>query len=158
MLFGSLDHYVETLTNRSLAAAKGSAQLQRAAFQAIVSEIQYLVDERAETAQSTQEHLAAALVSLDNIQRPNEASQDEESRWRVRDVRAALADFSHSFDEAVAAIAAHDHALAGTDKNAKLPSAEEQRRLRAGGNGPHKCRGGAQRRPPLGRRRLGLGR
>ena len=88
VLFGSLDRHVTSLTDRSLAAAKNSAQLQRAAFAAVVSEIQYLVDERAETAQATREKLAAALVSLDDIQRTAEQLQDEDLAKRIREVRA----------------------------------------------------------------------
>jgi methyl-accepting chemotaxis protein len=131
-LFGSLDRHVADLTNRSLAAAKNSAQLQRAAFEAIVSEIQYLVDERAETAQATREKLAAALVSLDDIQRAAEQLQDEDLARRIRDVRGALAEFSRSFDEAVAAVATHNRGMHGPGDGPKPPSEEEERRLRMG--------------------------
>jgi methyl-accepting chemotaxis protein len=130
LLFGSLDYHVANLTNRSFTAAKNSAELQRTAFEAIVSEIQYLVDERAETAQATRDKLAEALVSLDNIQQTAERVHDEDLARRVREVRGALAEFSRSFDEAVAAIAACNRGLQGSAKDPKSPSGEEERRMR----------------------------
>jgi methyl-accepting chemotaxis protein len=109
-LFGSLDRHVANLTNRSLTAANQSAGLQRAAFEATVSEIQFLVDERVESAAAAKEKLTAVLVSLEGIQRASERLQDEELARKIRDVRGSLAEFSHSFDEAVAAIAARNRA------------------------------------------------
>jgi methyl-accepting chemotaxis protein len=106
-LFGSLDRYVGNLTNRSLTAANQSAELQRTAFEAILSENQFLVDERAESAQTALEKLAAELVSLENLQRASERLQDEGLSRRIGEVRDSLAEFSHSFSHAANKIARH---------------------------------------------------
>jgi methyl-accepting chemotaxis protein len=135
-LFGSLDRHVANLTGRSLTAANQSAGLQRAACEAIVSEIQYLVDERAESAQATKDKLAAALVSLENMQRTTERLQDDDLARRIREVRGSLSEFSHSFDDAVMAIAARNRGARAAGKDNKDPAAnpprgDDERRLKA---------------------------
>jgi methyl-accepting chemotaxis protein len=133
-LFGSLDRHVANLTNRSLTAANQSAGLQRAAFEATVSEVQFLVDERAESAQAAKEKLAAVLVSLENIQRATERLQDDELARRIREVRGSLCDFSHAFDGAAAAIAARKsgaHDAVEGPKVADTPDTADQRRVKA---------------------------
>ena len=160
VLFASLDRYVTNLTNRSLAAAKNSAQLQRAAFEAIVSEIQYLVDERAETAQATREKLAAALVSLDDIQKAAEQLRDEDLAKRIREVRGALAEFSRSVRRGRGRFqcAQPRHELLPAD-GSQAPSRRNSAGCGGAGDPPPRERpGGAGRRPRLRERRLGLGR
>ncbi len=111
VMFGRVQSNVSALTDHSLAAVKNSTGVERAAFETILDEKNYLLNNKNEIRDEAMKHLNDLNASLNLVDRIAEQFNDSELAKQSKDVRTLAAQYGKLYDEGVNAIKSRDAAL-----------------------------------------------
>ena len=124
LMFGRVQSNVTELSDHSLGAVKNAAGIERATFQAIVAEKNYVLYKKDEFDQATKKSLGDLAASLDAVDNVAQKFNDTELAKKSKDVRALATQFGKQFDESVAAINANEVASQQMDENGHVAQAQ----------------------------------
>jgi methyl-accepting chemotaxis protein len=104
IMFGRVDSNVSGLTDHSLAAVKNSTGVERAAFETILEEKNYVLYKKDEIHEKAKKKLAELAASLDLVDKIAERFNDAELAKKSKEVRGLAAQYGKLYDEGVAAL------------------------------------------------------
>jgi methyl-accepting chemotaxis protein len=104
VMFGRVDANVAVMSGHSLAAVKNSTGVERAAFESIMEERNYVLYKQDETYQKAKKKLAELAGSLDAVDKVAEKFSDAELANKSKEVRNLATQFGKLYDEGVAAL------------------------------------------------------
>ena len=104
VMFSRVDSNVTGLTDHSLAAVKNSTGVERAAFETILEEKNYVLYKKDEIHQKAKEKLADLAGRLDQVDKIAEQFNDTDLAKKSKEVRGLAAQFGKLYDEGVAAL------------------------------------------------------
>jgi methyl-accepting chemotaxis protein len=104
VMFGRVDSNVTRLADHSLAAVKNSTGVERAAFEAILAEKNYLLYKSDLIHQAARKKLGELACSLDAVDKIAERFADADLAKKSKDVRDLATQFGKLYDQGVAAV------------------------------------------------------
>ena len=104
VMFGSVQSNVTGLAEHSLGAVKNSTGVERAAFETIVEEKNYLLLKKDEIHEKAKKKLVELAGSLDQVDKIAARFNDAELSKKSKDVRDLAAQYGKLYDEGVAAL------------------------------------------------------
>ena len=104
VMFGSVQTNVTGLEDHSLAAAKNSTGVERAAFETIMEEKNYLLRNDDATYKKAMKKLGELAGSLDQVDKIAERFADANLAKKSKDVRELAAQYGKLYDQGVAAL------------------------------------------------------
>jgi methyl-accepting chemotaxis protein len=110
VMFGRVQSNVTALQDHSLAAVKNSTGVERAAFETILTEKNYVLYKTDEIHQESKQKLKELATSLDAVDEIAARFNDAELAKKSKDVRALATQFGKSYDDGVAALKAGEAA------------------------------------------------
>ena len=111
-MFGKVGGNVGSLAEHTLPAVKNSTGVERAAFETILQEKNYVLYEKDEIHQAAQKKLGELNTYLDEVDKVAERFQDVELGRKSKDVRSLAEQFGKLYDQGVAALKSNKQAAA----------------------------------------------
>jgi methyl-accepting chemotaxis protein len=130
-MFRQVDTSVQTLSKHSLAAVKNSTGVERKAYDCILDEKNYLLNEKDEIHQKAQKDLKDLLGNLDEVDKVAAEFSDEALGGKSKEVRSIATQYGQLYDRGVAALKGNNEAsetmrakgdLVGSEANAYMSS------------------------------------
>ncbi len=110
VMFSRVDANVSGLSDHNLAAVKNSTGVERAAFETIVEEKNYVLYKKDEIHEKAKKKLTELAGSLDAVDKVAERFNDKELAKKSKDVRELATQYGKLYDEGVATIKGGDAA------------------------------------------------
>jgi PAS domain S-box-containing protein len=107
LMFGRINANVSSLADHSLEAVKYSTGVERAAFETIAEEKNYLLEKKDEIQQRAKQHLSELAKNLDEVDKVAQKFNDADLAKKSKDVRELAVKYGKLYDEGVAAIKAN---------------------------------------------------
>jgi methyl-accepting chemotaxis protein len=107
VMFGRVQSNVTTLEEHNLKAVKNSTGVERAAFQSILDEKNYVLYKKDETYQKAKQDMAELAGNLDQVDKIAEQFNNADLAKKSKEVRELATQFGKLLDEGVAALKAN---------------------------------------------------
>ncbi len=104
VMFGKVQSNVTELEDHSLAAVRNSTGVERAAFEAILEEKNYVLYKKDEIHEKAKKKLGELAACLDQVDRVAEAYADVDLAKKSKEVRELALQFGKFYDQGVAAL------------------------------------------------------
>ena len=124
VMFSRVDSNVTALNAHSLPAVKHSTGVERAAFESILQEKNYVLYKKDEIHQAAKEKLASLNTSLDNVDKVAEQFSDSALAGKSKEVRGIAGQYGQLFDEGVAALQKNKEGETTMDAKGELVGGE----------------------------------
>jgi len=124
VMFSKVDSQVSGLQNHSLAAVKNSTGVERAAFETILEEKNFLLLKKDEIHQKAQKKLRELVACLDQVDKIADSYDDVDLAKKSQDVRALATQYGKLYDEGVAALKNNQAGEATMDEKGTLVANE----------------------------------
>ena len=109
VMFGGVQSNLAQLQSHSLGAVKHSTGVERAAFETILKEKDYLLQASDATHQEAKNHLDQLLASLNAVDKIAEIFSDAALTAKSKDVRVLAIEYGRLYDQGVAACKVNSH-------------------------------------------------
>ncbi|MCE5268411.1 MAG: methyl-accepting chemotaxis protein, partial [Planctomycetaceae bacterium] len=104
VMFGRVNTNVNALADHSLAAVKNATGVERAAFETLMQEKEYLLNKKDEAHQEAKKKLAELTVFLDSVDKIAARFNDTNLATKSKDVRGIVDQYGKLYDQGVVAL------------------------------------------------------